>query len=90
MLQNQGMISEICTINLQSNLWIRLVDINDNAPQFQLPVYHFNVSENDASGVTGQLVGQVTAIDRDKGINGEVLYFVTSRNAKGRFNITKV
>ncbi len=54
-----------------SDVVITVLDINDNAPEFDRPRYIFNVPE-DAQ--IGTLVGQVQAEDRDAGDNGKITY----------------
>ncbi|KAM9252754.1 protocadherin beta-18-like [Dugong dugon] len=48
-----------------------VVDVNDNAPQFEMPVYEVQVPENSP---LDSLVITVTATDLDAGINGELSY----------------
>ncbi len=74
----------------QATLTVTVVDVNNHAPQFTSPVYHFTVRENDHHGHTGQVAGVVVATDQDQGENGQVSYNVTSRNARGLFSITEV
>ncbi|XP_052597933.1 protocadherin beta-16-like [Peromyscus californicus insignis] len=50
---------------------IEVVDINDNAPEFQQPTYQVQIPENRP---TGSLVVTVSASDLDSGDNGKVLY----------------
>ncbi|XP_034373802.1 protocadherin beta-16-like [Arvicanthis niloticus] len=50
---------------------IEVVDINDNAPEFQQPAYRVQIPENSP---TGSLVLTVSANDLDSGDNGKVLY----------------
>ncbi|GAB1301632.1 Protocadherin beta 17 [Apodemus speciosus] len=50
---------------------IEVVDINDNAPEFQQPTYRVQIPENSP---TGSLVLTVSAKDLDSGDNGKVLY----------------
>ncbi|KAL9836671.1 protocadherin alpha-2-like [Geothlypis trichas] len=52
-------------------LVISVVDANDNAPQFNQSVYKVQLPENTAPGT---LVFQVTATDKDEGINQEIHY----------------
>ncbi|XP_074649083.1 cadherin-23-like [Tubulanus polymorphus] len=66
---------------------IQVVDVNNNDPVFTKQVYRYSVAENDASQQTGQFVGTVTATDRDSGLNGQINYSITSRNALGLFAI---
>ena len=64
--------------------------MNNNSPIFSQEVYYFRVMENDLSGHLGQVVGQILATDRDGGDNGRVTYYLTSRSARGLFNISEV
>ncbi|KAM5299024.1 protocadherin beta-16 [Ctenodactylus gundi] len=50
---------------------VEVVDINDNAPEFQQPVYKVQVPENSQ---VGSLVATVSARDVDSGTNGEISY----------------
>ncbi|XP_066572838.1 protocadherin gamma-C5-like [Amia ocellicauda] len=50
---------------------VQVLDINDNAPQFEQPLYKIALSENT---VTGTLAVEVKAKDLDEGPNGEILY----------------
>jgi len=43
-------------------LTINVVDVNDERPRFELPVYIFDVEENQSAGVE---VGVVSAADRE-------------------------
>ena len=77
-------------IVLQTNLFIQLVDINDHDPVFTQHVYHFNATENDATGIMNEVIGIVSATDLDQGMNGQVTYQITSRNAVDRFTMQNV
>ncbi|XP_040820259.1 protocadherin beta-7-like [Ochotona curzoniae] len=50
---------------------IQVVDINDNAPEFEQSVYRVQVPENST---TGSVVVTVSATDLDTGSYGEVVY----------------
>ncbi|XP_066185642.1 protocadherin alpha-6-like [Sylvia atricapilla] len=56
-------------------LVITVVDVNDNAPQFNQSVYKVQLPENAA---VGTLVGRVNATDADEGINSEITFAATS------------
>jgi len=45
-----------------AELVINVVDVNDERPGFELPVYIFDVEENQSAGVE---VGVVSAVDRE-------------------------
>ncbi|XP_065146661.1 protocadherin gamma-C5-like isoform X27 [Paramisgurnus dabryanus] len=50
---------------------VRLLDANDNAPTFEQDLYEIKVTENSAPGTIIQIV---KAIDLDDGVNGEIQY----------------
>ncbi|KAI2656785.1 Protocadherin Fat 1 [Labeo rohita] len=63
---------------------INVEDSNDNAPWFTSSQYTACVFE---TAVIGSSVLQVTALDKDKGLNAEVLYSIDSGNHGNSFNI---
>uniref|UniRef100_A0A673B3N5 Protocadherin-16 n=1 Tax=Sphaeramia orbicularis TaxID=375764 RepID=A0A673B3N5_9TELE len=62
---------------------VRVLDVNDNSPVFSRSSYSVDVSED---AVEGTQVLEVKAVDKDEGLNGKVLYFL-SRDAHGAFTI---
>ncbi|XP_044515822.1 protocadherin Fat 4-like [Gracilinanus agilis] len=52
-------------------LLIKVLDVNDNAPQFDQSVYKVRMLEN---ALNGTLVIQLNASDADDGTNGNILY----------------
>ncbi|XP_042547871.1 protocadherin beta-16-like [Dipodomys spectabilis] len=54
-----------------SQVRIEIVDINDNAPEFQHPIYKVQVPENST---VGSLVVTVSARDIDSGAYGQIVY----------------
>lgn len=54
---------------------VNVVDTNDNAPWFVGPPYSRRVFE---SAAVGTAVLQVTALDKDKGSNAEIVYSIES------------
>ncbi|XP_033631597.1 protocadherin Fat 1-like isoform X4 [Asterias rubens] len=62
---------------------VEILDVNDNVPVF---VHHlFNaIVQVDAN--IGEVVRQVTAVDRDKGLNGEVKYTLVE-GGSGHFDV---
>ena len=52
---------------------VNILDINDEAPEFQESPYNFEVSENSK---VGTVVGTVVAIDNDEGDGGVVTYYL--------------
>ncbi|POI19032.1 hypothetical protein CIB84_017224, partial [Bambusicola thoracicus] len=56
-------------------LVISVLDVNDNAPQFNQSVYKVQLPEDAAEGT---LVGRVAATDPDEGINQEFFYSIVN------------
>ncbi|XP_046581094.1 protocadherin Fat 4-like [Haliotis rubra] len=65
-------------------LYINLIDVNDNYPQFAQNVYNIAVDENLATTTS---VAQVVATDADTGTNGQVDYSITSGDGQTTFAI---
>ncbi|XP_037803520.1 fat-like cadherin-related tumor suppressor homolog [Penaeus monodon] len=63
---------------------IRVRDYNDHAPQFLATLYNGTVTETAAVGTA---VTEVVAIDRDKGVNGDITYSIISGNIGGVFSL---
>ncbi|NXY51358.1 PCDGK protein, partial [Ceuthmochares aereus] len=59
----------------QVQIYIDVLDANDNAPVFNQSTYKANVRENTPSGT---LVARISAYDLDDGPNGEVVYSFSS------------
>ena len=58
-------------LNSVANILINIVDVDDNAPVFVRPAYHFNIPQGlQASGV----IGTIVATDADSGINANITY----------------
>ncbi|XP_015428086.1 PREDICTED: protocadherin beta-13 [Myotis davidii] len=54
-----------------AQVYIEVVDINDNAPEFEQPFYRVQVPEDSPIGF---LIVTVSATDVDIGVNGEISY----------------
>ncbi|XP_072812497.1 protocadherin beta-18-like [Vicugna pacos] len=65
---------------------VLVLDINDNAPEFERPLYEVLVPENSP---LNSLVVKVSATDTDAGINGELTYSFShvSRDIRKTFEI---
>lgn len=63
---------------------VEIVDVNDNAPEFEVDLYNISIVENLPSGFS---VLQVNAIDRDQGENAEFFYKLSSEKPEGAFLI---
>ncbi|XP_072446558.1 protocadherin Fat 1-like [Chiloscyllium punctatum] len=66
---------------------INVEDSNDHPPRFTSPIYSGNITETAPLG-TGIL--QVLAVDKDVGINAEIIYSIQSGNSGNMFNIDPV
>ena len=75
--------------NAAANVLITVLDVNDNAPEFEESYYHFTLQCREQEDVTG-VEYQVSASDRDMGRNADVVYNlqpldnVTINNTTGR------
>lgn len=58
------------------------MDLNDNAPEFEVDLYNISIVENLPSGFS---VLQVSAVDRDQGENAEFFYNLSEENPNGAF-----
>ncbi|MGH0159302.1 UNVERIFIED_CONTAM: hypothetical protein FKN15_036965 [Acipenser sinensis] len=66
---------------------VNVEDTNDHAPWFTSSSYKGSVYE---SAALGSAVLQVTAMDKDKGQNSEIVYFIESGNIANSFAIDPV
>ena len=65
-----------------TDVYIRVIDTNDNVPHTHSPLYEANVPENSPTGTNVQ---HLTAYDGDDGIHALVLYAITSGDPQGFF-----
>lgn len=66
------------------SVYINVLDVNDNPPEFEQAFYHGEISEG------AHLLTHVTSVvarDKDSGINGEIKYSITSGNTHASFGI---
>ncbi|XP_061581356.1 protocadherin 1 gamma 22 [Cololabis saira] len=61
-----------------SEITVIVLDINDNAPQFERQVYEANVSEEAKPGTD---ILNVKATDADEGLNGEIEYLFAEQTS---------
>ncbi|XP_050832385.1 protocadherin Fat 3 [Serinus canaria] len=66
---------------------INVEDSNDHSPYFTSPLYEASVFE---SAAVGSAVLQVTALDKDKGENAELIYTIEAGNTGNTFKIEPV
>ncbi|XP_014649404.1 PREDICTED: protocadherin beta-8-like [Ceratotherium simum simum] len=69
-----------------AQVYIEVVDVNDNAPEFEQPFYRVQIPEDSRVGF---LIVTVTATDADTGVNGEISYslFQASEEISKTFEI---
>ncbi|XP_029556870.1 protocadherin alpha-C2-like isoform X1 [Salmo trutta] len=70
-----------------ASIILRVLDINDNAPFFNQPIYAINVTENSPIGT---LVMKLNATDLDEGTNAEITYsytLYTSEKTQEKFSL---
>ena len=77
-------------LSFQAWLNIDIVDVNNHDPKFLQTIYYFNIKENDLTAEVGQLIGQVLAIDDDRGFNSIVEYYISTSSAHDIFSIVDV
>ncbi|KAG7519029.1 protocadherin gamma-C5-like [Solea senegalensis] len=73
-----------------SQISINVLDINDNVPAFEKPLYKVSINEN---AVEGAMIVQTKATDMDDGLNGEIEYTFgahTSESVLSIFNVDSV
>ncbi|XP_078800590.1 protocadherin-23-like isoform X2 [Oryzias latipes] len=75
-LGDSGLQTAYCRVS------ITLLDINDNAPQFEHSSYKTSVWEGQ---VLNTYIMQVFASDADSGVNGQIEYSILSGNNNGAF-----
>ena len=71
--------------NTSAFVMISILDINDNAPQFDTTLYNFSVAEHSSMGT---LIGIISATDDDIGVNSLVTYSIISGDPNGNFVIS--
>ncbi|KAG1931275.1 protocadherin alpha-C2-like [Pimephales promelas] len=70
-----------------ASIIVRVLDTNDNAPQFDKDSYTINLTENSP---TGSLVVKLNATDKDEGSNSDLLYsfsLYTSEKTQQTFSL---
>ncbi|NWR94356.1 PCDB8 protein, partial [Furnarius figulus] len=60
-------------LSSSKTLFVRLLDVNDNAPTFTQDIYTMVISENEPAGTS---LGRLSATDADEGENARVRYAI--------------
>lgn len=71
-------------LHVDTNITIKVLDVDDNCPIFLSPQYKATISENSTFGT---FVVNVTALDLDIGTNAELDYGVLDGNDRGAFTV---
>ena len=68
------------------NMHVRLIDVNDNHPVFEQPLYKAEVRENEK---LQSIIAIVRATDLDEGVNAEIVYSIdfAAGNATDMFDV---
>ncbi|KAK3099997.1 hypothetical protein FSP39_013258 [Pinctada imbricata] len=77
----------IVPLHARLEVYIKVIDVNDNVPQFYKPVYYMEVEENSSPG---RVVGQVQAYDKDDNPTQELSYSITDSDSTGGFAINSI
>ena len=80
--------SDVGSDEFSSQILIDVTDVNDNAPEFAVPLVVLSVPENFPSGPNAKVLYVCTATDADSDLNGKVSYRL--RTDDPRFSIDPV
>ncbi|XP_028399799.1 protocadherin Fat 4-like isoform X2 [Dendronephthya gigantea] len=72
-------------LSTDGKLSIKVLDENDNSPEFTEDIYTRKIQEDSAIGA---IVVTMKAEDKDIGLNGKVFYTITEGNEKGLFQLS--
>ncbi|XP_075331797.1 cadherin-23 isoform X2 [Odontesthes bonariensis] len=75
-------------LSTSTTIYVRIVDENDNAPEFPEEEYVTVLSEGPET--VGATIATVTAIDPDEGLNGTLRYAIAEGNLIQTFNINSI
>lgn len=75
--QDRGLVP----LHARLEVFINVIDVNDNVPQMQHPVYYMEITENSDEGT---VVGQVTATDKDENPSQSLTYKITKPRSSQR------
>ncbi|ESO95836.1 hypothetical protein LOTGIDRAFT_231995 [Lottia gigantea] len=81
----QAQDNGVIPLSATTSVVINIRDINDNSPVFRPRIYETLLSEDSRIGA---IVTSVTAVDKDDGDNGHVIYSIASGNTADTFQIS--
>lgn len=74
-------------LSSEADLNVRIMDVNDNSPKFVTDFSVLSISESTEQFTT---IGQISANDKDNGLNGHIEYHIISQDPPGNnFYINK-
>ncbi|GFN75010.1 fat cadherin [Plakobranchus ocellatus] len=71
-------------LSSKATLWVDVLDVNDNPPEFERSNY---LSAIEEFADIGTVVTQVQATSLDIGVNADILYSLVAGNEQGKFTI---
>ncbi|XP_056327409.1 cadherin-23 [Danio aesculapii] len=75
-------------LSTSTTVWVRIIDENDNAPEF--PEEEYVTELREGPNTVGAIIATVTAIDPDEGLNGTIRYAISKGNLAQTFQINTV
>ncbi|XP_077053022.1 cadherin-23 isoform X1 [Siphateles boraxobius] len=75
-------------LSASTTVWVRIIDENDNAPEFPEEEYVTELIEGP--NTVGAIIATVTAIDPDEGLNGTIRYAISRGNLAQTFQINSI
>ncbi|XP_051504307.1 cadherin-23 [Myxocyprinus asiaticus] len=75
-------------LSMSTTVWVRVIDENDNAPEFLEEGYVTELREGP--NTAGATIATVAAIDPDEGLNGTIRYAIPKGNLAQTFQINDI
>lgn len=74
----------VVPLSASVEVYVQVLDVNDNAPQTSEPVYYPSVMESSPKDVS---IIQINAVDPDAKASDKLTYRITSGNPQGFFAV---
>uniref|UniRef100_A0A8C2E0H1 Cadherin-related 23 n=1 Tax=Cyprinus carpio TaxID=7962 RepID=A0A8C2E0H1_CYPCA len=75
-------------LSTSTTVWVRIIDENDNAPEF--PEEEYVTQLREGPNTVGAIIAKVTAIDPDEELNGTIRYAISKGNLAQTFQINSI
>ncbi|XP_016085598.1 cadherin-23 [Sinocyclocheilus grahami] len=75
-------------LSTSTTIWVRIIDENDNAPEF--PEEEYVTELREGPNTVGAIIATVTAIDPDEELNGTIRYAISKGNLAQTFQINSI